>query len=232
MTVHIDVATFLIDIGEAISTQEVPNLQGVELQQKWLPSLVPEENTFNGTIYYVNFDGTVCLVPDDNVDKLEMLEKEINEFCNSLPFRHHDRYWINKSPCFVKWDWDGRWYRGQIEEILNESCKVKLIDYGTEIYSPKTELRKDIFTTEIESRMIRLKMDGIVPNSQDEVNWTQEVILKIHEEFVCKRVTVQLVGCKNERPFLADINKEEGGKLSEFLIYTGLAKKKPSEHID
>lgn len=232
LRVRIDVASFLIDIGEAISSHEAPNNQMVKLQQKWLPYHVPEGNTFNGTIYYVDHDGTICLVPDENVERLQMLEGDINKFCDALPLRHHDQYWMKNYPCFVQWDWDGRWYRGQLEEICNENCKVKLIDYGTEIISPKTKLRKDIFTTEIPSQMIRLKLEGIVPNSRDEVNWSPEVIYKIHEEFVTKRVEVELIGSKDERPLVADINKEEGGKLSEFLIYTGLAKKKPSENID
>ena len=153
----------------------------------WPEPFFPEDNVFDARASYVDWDGVIYLMTRNNQTNVKMINDVINDqYLDSSPAQE-DLFWRVGEAAIVRWQHDNKWYRGRVLRVLPNHCQVKLVDYGTETFTPFTSMRKRLVAEEIPIQSIPFMLDNISPIGG---LWTENQLTIFHELVVDKDLTI------------------------------------------
>lgn len=189
--------------------------------EKWLPANNINKRYFTGKALYVDNNAGIYIRDDD----LERIAKEVNNRLN-LKFTAsktslNDINWKIGQPCICKYHLDRKFYRAEIVQIEDDTCKVRFVDYGNIEQVKMGELRSEIICAHIPMLINRYIIADMVPIEMN-CKWSRSVLDRIHVLLVGKVIDVVTVDDDNINKCHIAVN---GVGVVDLLISEGLVQR-------
>jgi len=181
----------------------------------WPEPILPESSIFDAEATYVDWDGVISLMTRVNKTNVKMINDAINEhYLDSSP-EPEDLFWRVGEAAIVCWHQDNKWYRACVLRVLPNHCEVRLVDYGTETFTPFISMRKRLVAEKIPIQSIPFKLANVEPIGGE---WTEEQLTTFHQLVVDKVLTITNVEESQARELLIGNAKLVDNDVSETLI--------------
>ncbi|KAM5180578.1 RING finger protein 17 [Mantella aurantiaca] len=173
----------------------------VNIEEPYLPPLIPNETTFMAKVSHIAEDGTIYVIQDCLDKDLGILMLDIqNSFkCLGLMAPYD---WKKGEGCLIKGS-DTMSYRGRVLEILGgDLIKVQYEDFGFTEKIPKCHLYPSIFNQRVPRFCIPCQLVDVLPVGY---HWQTDAILFLKELLLERLVDVHLVEPPNVHRDFASI---------------------------
>ena len=195
---------------------------------EWLKPLPPPLNEFLAIPSHVDWEGNIFICPlVPNQDNLNIVCNVLNSKYQGSVHKPVDKYWTVGQACVVRWDLDGKWYRGQVLVVGYQEFTVEFVDYGTVEIVTVEDMRKDLFMTEMPIQCFPVQLENIQPVGE---KWERTVLDFLHSIVVDQTLSVVVTGTErdenNDRDKLMGKLIKAGSDIATLLVENGYARTK------
>lgn len=221
------VTTEYMSISEISTVNYDFSEYNISTDKTWQPANKIKKDNFEATAFYV--DNNACVFFRDS--EIEHIAKEVNKRLNAKFMKSKNNLnndWKIGQACISKYHLDGSFYRAEILQIDNETCKVRFVDYGNIEQVNKIELRSEIICGNIPILINRYKIADMVPLTSNS-KWSRNALDRIHALVVGKLsqlVSIQVNHRNKNTPFIDKCHIYLNGvNLVNTLIAEGFVKR-------